>query len=304
MRRAVVAAILGSLAAGSAAAVERGCPAVSSPGIASLWSDAVDHGTVGGLNVWSRQGRILIESPDGKFLLVGRLFGERGQDIGAALTGGAPVALTSMFNGAASPDVASLQEMQARLAALAGRGEPAPRTGSNGFEQHDTEAILNRLESEGYGFTLGTGDNEIVAILDPECPYCIDAVNLVRPAIEAGQLKVKVLLVAVIASSSPMVVASVLTSADPAAAFLAHVESKASRRDSDLAPVDLARLPNNITDGVNRNFQLLRDFDLRTVPVFAWRQPDGTARLHEGVPGSLGLFGIGLAAQREPSRTQ
>lgn len=86
------------------AAAERGAPQL--PSILERWSDLLTYaGRVGGLESWTidGQGGMIMLAPDQATILLGNVFGSRGQDLGAAYSGAPARALSDMIEPTAAP---------------------------------------------------------------------------------------------------------------------------------------------------------------------------------------------------------
>ena len=284
----------------------------SSDAVAEASGAIVDRGIVGGWRVHSQDARVVVVSPDGKFVLTGRLYGAEGQDIGAALTGTAPVGLgqailtslpvlrdarsgsgsgdCSLFPPGAGFDLAEpaaspLVEND-RTGAMP--EQAAPRASAVAASRSDIpEAPAGEVVdvlTAAYGFDVGIAGPTVVMVADPACPWCATAVDRLRPALEEGAIRMRVVPVAVVSPQSTKAVAAILTHSDPAARFVEYMVEKARNSNADPGPLHLDNLTTAMRDGVQANIDTIRGFGIRQVPFFAWRDAAGKAHTLTGLP--------------------
>lgn len=308
-----VGAVLG-LGAGLASGFAAGAAAEGSGAL-------VDRGIVGGWRVHSQDAELVVVSPDGKFVLTGRLHAAQGQDVGAALTGAGPVGLSpeilanlpalraarsggtgdcSLFPVAGySLQGTGEDPLRAELQQQDDPGRAAERPKGTAVAASHSAASARAAPSAGevvdgleaaYGFGIGTAGPMVAMVADPACPWCATAIHRLLPALEKGSIRMHVVPVAVVSAQSTKAVAAILTHADPGARFVEFMVEKAGNPDADPGPLQLDNLTNAIRDGVQANIETIRGFGIRQVPFFAWRDAAGTPHTLSGLPEDAGRF--------------
>lgn len=149
-----------------------------------------------------------------------------------------------------------------------------------------TAKLYADIESNGFTFTYGAQGAPVVYVFaDPLCPHCANAFGSLAPAVEAGEIQLKVLPVPVISKNSPAALATVMLSDDPAKTFWTHEMDYARSGRPSLELSDFSKVPQAENDALHTNYSMVGDYGLPGVPFFAWKSGD-SIKLFAGEPGA------------------
>lgn len=153
------------------------------------------------------------------------------------------------------------------------------------------EVLLEDVRKNALWFSVGANDVPAVyAFLDPSCPFSASAVAALSEQIGSGELQLRVVLAPVISERSAGLVAGILSSEKPPLTFFDHEIALSERGRSDLTLGSLSDLPAPVQAGVQRNFNMIRDYGIPGVPFFVYDTAEG-ARVVSGAPDGLGFPG-------------
>lgn len=161
----------------------------------------------------------------------------------------------------------------------------------------DPDIELFSQISEGFWFTVGSNASAPVlyALIDPECPYCAEAMLNLRDRVEGGDIQLRILLAPVVSNRSPQRIAGILNpaSGNVADAYWSHEIEKALQGRSSVALGDPSDLSDAMINGISYNIDILRENDsIRGVPFFTWMTAEGPS-FYEGAPRSASdLIGL------------
>lgn len=144
-----------------------------------------------------------------------------------------------------------------------------------------------------YGLWGRDGAPRIYMFIDPLCSFSLRAMTTLKPAVEAGQLQVAVVPVAVIdhetgGHSTPAALAmlSVTPRDDMASRWMADWRTWAGQDSTNAQPADASA-------ALRRNAAAAKAIGLRGTPTFLWAKPDGSDGRMEGAPADLnGLLAV------------
>lgn len=130
---------------------------------------------------------------------------------------------------------------------------------------------------------------EVVMFIDPRCSFSVRAMRLLQPAVDHGQLRLKVV---------PL---SLLDYEDAGASTryaLAMVERPPSTMVddwmNDRLAAQLDKTSEKAKDALDQNMTVAHSLSLTGTPTFFWRKKDGTAGRLDGVPRDVDAFLAGL----------
>lgn len=218
-----------------------------------------------------------------------------------------PVKSEAEFNAAVASWIEGLRGAKpaAPAAAEAAPAEPVADPAVQSAEPEktgdatDTQAenpgkTLLEAMQEGFTLELGQADAPLAhALIDPSHAPSLAAIKELKPAIEAGKIRLAVLLVPAASEDAAGITAGLLMSEDPVAALFAladAVEDPAKetpfRRFSDLE--------DDQEEGVRRNYALAVAYELPALPFFGFHAADGE-RYIKGIPSIEQFDGIGAS---------
>jgi thiol:disulfide interchange protein DsbG len=150
----------------------------------------------------------------------------------------------------------------------------------------DYTAALTEFHDKSAHFDLGkeTAKAEITVVYDPNCPYCHAVHKITGPAVAAGDLKVRVVPVAILGRDSPEKAAGLLAATDHAAAIQATTYG--------LGQVQKSTDP-KLAAQVVANTELMRKYGFNGTPVVLYQYTkDGqtTVVASNGVPNIKEMF--------------
>lgn len=122
-------------------------------------------------------------------------------------------------------------------------------------------------------------DRIVYAFTDPNCPYCQKLWEAAQPYLEARNIQLRHVMVAILRPSSMGKAARILAAADPAAAL---AEQESSYAGGGLPP--LQDIPPEVRRQINRNNGLMSHLGLRATPAVFYRDRQGRVRQLVGVP--------------------
>lgn len=133
---------------------------------------------------------------------------------------------------------------------------------------------------------------EITVLHDPNCTFCKLLSRLTRPAVEAGELRIRYVPVAILGGDSAAKAAAILAAKDPGAVLYAQVDG-ASTVSNDAA----------LQTKVTANSNLMRKHGFNGTPTVLYKSKAGgqdTMHIANGLPNMLELFTkLGISGQTD-----
>lgn len=153
------------------------------------------------------------------------------------------------------------------------------------------QKLLEDARNNALWFSVGANDVPAVyAFIDPTCPYSASAIAALSDQVGAGELQLRVILAPVVSERASGLIAGILNSDQPPLTFFDHEVSLAERGRSDLAPGTFGDLPGPVQAGIQRNFDMIRDYGIPGVPFFVYETAEG-ARVLSGSPEGISFPG-------------
>lgn len=155
------------------------------------------------------------------------------------------------------------------------------------------QTLLEDVRHNAMWFSVGANDVPAVyAFIDPTCAYSARAISALSDQVGAGELQLRVVLAPVLSQRSAGLIAAILTNEKPPLAFFDHEVALAERGRSDLEPKEFSTLPAPVQAGIQRNFEMIRDYKIPGVPFFVYETAEGArvvSGAQEGIsfPGAL-----------------
>jgi len=273
-----------------------GAPGPLSASLAALrdsGAELVPLGRAGVLEGWlvrKADGSLLtVYAAPGGHVVAGLLYGPDGLELtGRQLERAASPAQAARLPQAAGPTRTAGPARAGNETALAdavraAAGETAgPRHSAPGPAPADGRAALFARSLDVAAFTVGNAGRDLVAFVDPGCPWSRRAAaELGRLALE-GAFRLHAVPVGVMSPESHAQAAGILASPRPGLAWYRSGPQSASDPASATAE-DALRL--------EANNALWQAFGADAVPWLAWRGRDGGIRTHAGLPASADFMG-------------
>ena len=155
------------------------------------------------------------------------------------------------------------------------------------------QTLLEDVRRNAMWFSVGANDVPAVyAFIDPTCSYSARAISALSEQVGSGQIQLRVVLAPVLSQRSAGLIAAILMSEKPPLAFFDHEVALAERGRSDLEPKAFSTLPAPVQAGIQRNFEMIRDYKIPGVPFFVYETAEGArvvSGAEEGIsfPGAL-----------------
>jgi len=274
-------------------------------------------GEEGGLAAWLGEapgGRMqtFYLTPDGRHIVAGLMFGLGGTNVTAAqlatmrgrieaerrriqerdrLVADAQRALEGGFERALAP----VPERREGAGPSAGPTPTGP-TRAAGAEPERREALMRAAAATAW-FSIGRADVPVVyMVADPQCPHCHAVWAQLKPRVEAGEIAVRIILVAALPGSEARAI-SIMARPEPGRVWLAG-------EGSTPAPVAPPPPAGSRQDLVARqllrvNLDFAREAGIRGTPWLAYVGDDGALHTVEGAV-DMGVF-LRHATRREGS---
>lgn len=173
----------------------------------------------------------------------------------------------------------------------AGALDPAPAEAGVADEASLERTLLEDVRYNALWFSVGANDApSVYAFIDPTCSYSARAVSALSEQVGAGELQLRVVLAPVLSERSAGLIAGILTDERPPLAFFDHEVGLAERGRSDLEPSEFSALPGPVQAGIQRNFEMIRDYEIPGVPFFVYETAEG-ARVLSGAPDGISFPG-------------
>ena len=135
--------------------------------------------------------------------------------------------------------------------------------------------------------TRGRGPREVDVFFDPNCPYCHELYDDLRPWVGRQRLQLRWIPVAVLAPSSEGKAAALLQAANPVQALARNEDDfgENPRAGSGGGLVPAAQLAPATRAELARNLQVLHAAGAYfAFPLMVWRDTSGRAQMFLGVP--------------------
>ena len=225
-------------------------------------------GLDGWITVKGGQQQYFYSTTDGKALLMGLLFDADGKLV----------------------TVRQVKELQARggeglenlLPADAQVPEPAQGTQAQlPLASSPAEQLFENVGSANW-IVLGVNTAPaIYSFIDPQCPHCKEFLKDLRPAIDAGQVQVRLIPVGCLTDKSKPQAAFLLAAPDASARFMKHLDG-----DEGALPVQ-----NDINaQGAERNLAIMTSWKFDATPITIYRGKDGKVKIIQGRATDLAGF--------------
>ena len=290
----LVLAILGGLSLGRAAEAPQSASAPPPASLAALrdaGAELVPLGRAGVLDGWlvrKADGSVLtIYAAPGGHVVAGLLYGPDGLEMtGGQLeratspTRAASPAGTASSAGAASPARAASPAGAAladAVRAAAGDTPKARHSVPGGPTRASDRAALFERSLDVAAFTVGESGPDLVAFVDPGCPWSRRAAAELGGLALEGAFRLHAVPVGVMSPDSHAHAAGILASPRPGLAWYRSDPAPATAEDA-------LRL--------EANNALWRALGADAVPWLAWRGRDGGVRTYAGLPASADFMGL------------
>lgn len=153
------------------------------------------------------------------------------------------------------------------------------------------QTLLEDVRHNATWFSVGANNVPTVyAFIDPTCSYSAAAISDLSERVGAGELQLRVVLAPVLSQRSAGLIAGILMNEKPPLAFFDHEVALAERGRSDLEPKEFSALPAQVQAGIQRNFEMIRDYKIPGVPFFVYETAEG-ARVVSGAQEGLSFPG-------------
>ncbi|MFF7710925.1 thiol:disulfide interchange protein DsbG [Pseudomonas sp. NPDC007930] len=143
-----------------------------------------------------------------------------------------------------------------------------------------SEQMWQRLEASHW---IADGRDDAARVVyvfsDPNCPYCNLFWQQTRPAVEAGKLQLRHVMVGIIRNDSPGKAAALLASQDPAKALHDH---EAAGKGSTLKA--LGAIPPALEKQLADNVDLMTALGAQATPAIFYRNERGLLEQQQGAP--------------------
>lgn len=149
--------------------------------------------------------------------------------------------------------------------------------------QRAAEAMLANI-TQATWIRDGKSTHVIYVFFDPNCPYCHQVYETLRPHVERGEVELRWIVVGKLMATSLGKAATLLEAKDPTEAFHRN-ERGFSRESGAFGGVEEEPLPRDDTlRRLNANLELLKRSGNDAVPLLLFRTRDGKADLVLGAP--------------------
>lgn len=154
------------------------------------------------------------------------------------------------------------------------------RSAANQEFQSPSERLLSDVADANWVALGNPAAPPVYAFIDPLCPHCHSFIEDLRPAIEGGQVQVRMVMVG-FRDNTRAQAALLLASPNPEARWFAHLDG-----DEDALPVrsEISQ------QGVQRNLAVMQSWDLSVTPLILYRGNDGSVKIVRGRPKSPDLI--------------
>ena len=198
----------------------------------------------------------------------------------SAPTPAAPVPTTTPSATAASPAPIATPTATTTVAANDNQRDAlATRIMEAMPQKADTlDQLLVQASQFSAWFNLGEpkpGAPTVYLFADPTCPYCSEAVRQLKPAIDTGDVDVRIILAPILSKDSFVQAVSIVQSGDPDAAFVQHAVGQYGSEGSKLTILPQESFDENVTMAMLRNVYWVRHNEVRAVPFWLYKTADG-----------------------------
>jgi thiol:disulfide interchange protein DsbG len=177
------------------------------------------------------------------------------------------------------PKASSAQAVTAPAAAVALPMPSAEEVAAASAQLADVEQLTS--------IEIGDPQAPVVhMVADPNCVYCSQAWKHLAPAVDAGKIRLKVALVAVLKQSSIGKNAAILQSPNPAQAFKKNEEGygQAARGEGGIEAIEPSQVSLII---MRNNYKFMEKHGINITPYFVYSDKAGTPRIAMGAEGEL-----------------
>ncbi|XID75883.1 thiol:disulfide interchange protein DsbG [Alkanindiges sp. WGS2144] len=161
----------------------------------------------------------------------------------------------------------------------------ATTTNTKAAEQQDAQAVEKKIWQDLSKTTwIADGSKQAKQIVyvfsDPNCPYCHQFWQKVRPWVDNNQIQVRHIMVGILREDSAGKAAALLSAKDPTSAFKAFN----SAVDYRTAIKPLVNVPADIQSQLNKNLQLMASYGIYSTPAIIWQDKKGRLQAMSGLP--------------------
>lgn len=214
-----------------------------------------------------------------------------------------PVTSEAEFNTAVAAWIETLRSSSAQVGdvtsappAEVSATEPAQQDlASDAAPANEGKTLLQAME-EGFRLEAGQAGAPLAyALVDPSHAPSLAALKELKPQIDAGKLRLSILLVPASSEDAAGIVAGVLMADDPVATLF--VMAEAGEGAAAATPFRrFSELPDPQEEGVRMNYALAVAYELPALPFFGFHATEGE-RYIKGIPSFEQFEGIGQAPQ-------
>jgi protein-disulfide isomerase len=208
------------------------------PALASILEQGIHprflkHDATMGLDVWwlpasNGQPRPIYTTPDGRFLLIAMVFD--GANASVPMLTQEVAEITAVMTADGTLPAPAPTDFAAAAPATS-VPSPAPAESDNQTAvatqppAGDKAKEVLRLLASAPTVLLGRAGAPVVyAVVDPQCPYCERFYRTIKPAVDAGQVQLRLIVTAALHGSAP-ITESLLSAADYSAAWTEYMNS-------------------------------------------------------------------------------
>lgn len=176
-----------------------------------------------------------------------------------------------------------------------------PASGSSGVEEPETEFRVPEIHVPNVSVQQSNEIKDIVErtawlpvgqpdspavwmVLDPDCPYCAEAIRDMADDLVNGRYHLRVVLTPFLSEHSVRQAAAVLLAEDPAKALFSHEYRKAFELETDLDLAGADRLQPEGHTLLLDNLRWMDSAGIASVPTFFWVDRAGRWHQAEGLP--------------------
>lgn len=224
-----------------------------------------DLGFDGWIAVKDGQEQYFYVTPDGSAFFLGVLFNKNGRAI--------TYDQMKRLQGKKDPVFDDLMNAPSQKSSVAMADMPTPAAAPTASGASLSEQLMGDVVG-GSAFIMGLANAPVVYMfVDPLCPHCKEMLKTLKPAVDAGKLRINVLMVGALHPESRPLAVGVLGAPDPSAALV-------SLMNGDIRAVKPgADAPDPRLD---RNLSILQKWKFDGTPVTVYRGRDGTVKLVQG----------------------
>lgn len=155
---------------------------------------------------------------------------------------------------------------------------------SSPSEASQDVALLDDLANSTMWFGIGNPSaRPVYMVYDPSCPFCARALQNLEGQIQRENIHLRIIMVPAVSDQSLGLTSAILQEDFPGEALIRNARHITAHGRPEIQVSEEASVDPQILEGISRNLDVMREYEIPGVPFFGWHD-DAGPRFFAGVP--------------------